>query len=272
PRGVFAAAATPLREDLAIDLPKLAEHCRWLLGPGGCDGVNLLGTTGEATSFPVEQRLAAMTEVAKSGLAMERVMVGTGAAALADAERLTAAARDLGFAGALLLPPFYYKGIDADSLIGYVAQLIGGLGAAGLRIYLYHIPQNSGVPWPIEVVERLHRDHPEVVIGLKDSAGDLAYTRELARRLPRLDVFPRPGGSLAEARPAPFAGCISAPTNVTGPPARLAWREPESAAGKQALAEAVAIREALAKLPLVAAVKAALGELRADPAWRRLHP
>ena len=45
------------------------------------------------------------------------------------------------------------------------------LGTAGLRIYLYHIPQNSGVPWPVEVVERLHRDHPEVVIGLKVQNG-----------------------------------------------------------------------------------------------------
>jgi 4-hydroxy-tetrahydrodipicolinate synthase len=272
PRGVFAAAATPLREDLAIDLPKLAEHCRWLLGAGGCDGVNLLGTTGEATSFSVEQRLAAMTGVAKAGLPMARFMVGTGAAALDDAARLTAAARDLGFAGALLLPPFYYKGIDADSLAGYVGALIERLGAPGLRLYLYHIPQNSGVPWPVEVVERLHRAHPEVVVGLKDSAGDMAYAREVARRLPGFDVFPGSEGTLGEAKASGFAGCISATTNVSGPLARLAWREPESAAGKQALADALAIRETLAKLPLVAAVKATLAELRGDPAWRRLHP
>jgi 4-hydroxy-tetrahydrodipicolinate synthase len=271
-KGVIAAAATPLREDFTIDHDKLASHCAWLLAAGGCDGVNLLGTTGEATSFSVEQRLAAMTAVAKAGVPLDRMMVGTGAAALADALRLTAAARDLGFAGALLLPPFYYKGIDNDSLAGYVATVIGRLGRQGLKLYLYHIPQNTGVPYPVEVVERLHRDHPEVVIGLKDSAGDIAYAREVARRVPGFDVFPSSEASLGEAKASGFVGCISATTNVNGPLAQTAWREPESAAGRQALADAVAIREALGKQPLVASVKATLAELRGDPAWRRLCP
>src|SRR5262249_29372915 len=123
--GVIAAAATPLRDDLSIDHAKLVAHCRWLLGDGGCDAVNLLGTTGEATSFSVEQRLAAMRAVAEAGLPMHRFMVGTGASALEDAVRLTLAAKAFGFAGALLLPPFYYKGIDDESLAAYVDTVIG---------------------------------------------------------------------------------------------------------------------------------------------------
>ena len=75
--GIFAAAATPLKADLGIDTERLIRHCRWLLNEGGCDGVNLLGTTGEATSFSVVQRLDAMRAVAGSGLPMERFMVGT---------------------------------------------------------------------------------------------------------------------------------------------------------------------------------------------------
>ena len=69
--GIFAAAATPLKPDLSIDTIRLIAHCRWLLNEGGCDGVNLLGTTGEATSFSVEQRLDAMRAVAESGLPMD---------------------------------------------------------------------------------------------------------------------------------------------------------------------------------------------------------
>jgi 4-hydroxy-tetrahydrodipicolinate synthase len=156
-QGVIAAAATPLGPDLAIDLERLVAHCRWLLGEGGCDGINLLGTTGEATSFPVEARLAAMKAIARSGLPLDRFMVGTGAAALDDAVRLTAEAKSLGFAGALLLPPFYYKGIDADGLVAYVEAVIAKVGPAGLALYLYHFPQNSGVPYTIEVVTRLRK-------------------------------------------------------------------------------------------------------------------
>src|SRR5262245_48220295 len=107
--GILAAAATPLRKDCSIDLQGLIRHGRKLLGPGACDGFVLFGTTGEATSFSVAQRLAAMNALAASDLPLDRILVGTGASALADAVRLTRAARDRGFAGALLLPPFYYK-------------------------------------------------------------------------------------------------------------------------------------------------------------------
>ncbi len=51
-RGVIAAAATPLNADFSIDTERLIEHCRALFAEG-CDGINLLGTTGEATSFSV---------------------------------------------------------------------------------------------------------------------------------------------------------------------------------------------------------------------------
>lgn len=271
-KGVIAAAATPLHPDFSIDHDKLVAHCRWLLGDGGCNGVNLLGTTGEATSFSVEQRLAAMKAVATAGLPLPQIMVGTGAAALQDTLALTAAARDLGFAGALLLPPFYFKGIDPRALADFVATVIRRLGGSGLRLYLYHIPQNTGVPYPIEVVERLHTEHPDVVVGLKDSAGDLAFSRELTRRLPAFHVFPGSEASLAESRRSGFAGCISATTNITGPLAQVGWRDPDSAGGRQAIADAAAIRDVLSKLPLVCSVKSALADLRADPSWALTSP
>jgi 4-hydroxy-tetrahydrodipicolinate synthase len=270
--GVIAATVSPLRDDLSIDHDRLIAHCRWLLEPGRCNGINLLGTTGEATSFSREQRLAAMRAMAASGLPLDRMMVGTGAAALHDAAVLTALARDLGFAGALLLPPFYYKGIDAESLIAYVEMLIARAGAEGLRLYLYHIPQNTGVPYPIDAVARLRDRHPDTVIGLKDSAGDLAYSRELARRLPGFDVFPGSEGSLAEARASGFAGCISATTNVTGTLAQTVWRQPDTEEGRRATAQAVAIREALARYPLVSSVKWALSDMKGDPAFEQPHP
>jgi 4-hydroxy-tetrahydrodipicolinate synthase len=269
--GVIAAAATPIREDRSIDLEKLVAHCRRLLD-NGCDGINLLGTTGEATSFSVEQRLEAMAAVARSGLPLDRFMVGTGAAALADAIRLTAAARDHGFAGALLLPPFYYKGIDRDGLVGYVEAVIAGAGPNGLRLYLYHFPQLSGVPYTADVVEHLRRAHPGQVLGLKDSSGDLDYSADLARRLPGFAVFPSSEASLGRADELGFAGCISATVNVNAPLAGRAWRERRTKAGSAALEAAGAVREALGKVPLVAAVKWALATLSGDDGWRRLVP
>ena len=271
-RGVIAAAATPLKEDFSIDLDRLVAHCRYLLEEGGCDGINLLGTTGEATSFSVERRIAAMRAVAGSGLPLARFMVGTGAAALDDAVRLTAEAKELGFAGALLLPPFYYKGIEADALVAFVSAVIGRVGREGLPLYLYHFPANSGVPFAPDVVARLRDAFPDALKGLKDSTGDLDYSGGLASALPGFDVFPSAEAAIGRAAELGLAGCISATANVTGLFAQAAWSgktDGERAAG---LAEAVRIRAEIARFPLVAAVKETLAILSGDAAWRRLVP
>jgi 4-hydroxy-tetrahydrodipicolinate synthase len=270
-QGVIAAATTPLWDDLSIDLDGLVHHCRRLLDDG-CDGINLLGTTGEATSFSLEQRIAAMRAVADSGLPLDRFMVGTGAAALDDAVRLTAEAKVLGYAGALLLPPFYYKGIDAEGLTGYVETLIHRVGGDGLRLYLYHFPANSGVPYSVDVVARLRDTWPNVVLGLKDSSGDLDYAADLVRTLPGFAVFPSAEASLGKAGQLGFAGCISATANVTGPFAQAAWSGASEALKSEGLAAAVEIRAAIAKFPLVASVKATLGFISGQARWNRLMP
>src|SRR3954465_885178 len=239
--GVIAAAATPVGAEGEIDHERLVKHCEWLLEAGGCDAVNLLGTTGEATSFSLKQRLAAMSHLSKSGLAMSRFMVGTGAAAIADAIALTKAADDLGFAGALLVPPFYYKGISEDAVVDYVQRLIDEASLRRAKLYLYQIPQFSGVPYSIGVVERLAQKNTDVLRGVKDSSGDLSYSKELARRLPDIDVFPSSEGTLSSADEHGFAGCISATTNVNGATtnvngalAQEAWRSKGTDAGRQA--------------------------------------
>ncbi|HVJ53524.1 MAG TPA: dihydrodipicolinate synthase family protein [Aliidongia sp.] len=270
-KGIIAAAATPLHADFTIDHDKLVGHCRRLLDRG-CNGINLLGTTGEATSFSVAERLAAMQAVAKSGLPLDRFLVGTGAAALADAVALTGAARELGFAGALLLPPFYYKGIDDGSLAGFVETVIDRVGPRGLRLYLYHFPQNSGVPYPPAVVERLHRAHPDQLLGVKDSSGDLPYARGLAKSLPDLDVFPSAEGALATAKEDGFAGCISATANITVEFAARGWATLGTPEGAEAIREAAAIRAALTATPVISATKWALSDLYRDESWRRLAP
>lgn len=271
-KGVIAAAATPLKNDRSIDLDHLVRHCAWLLDKGGCDGINLLGTTGEATSFSAEQRIAAMRAVAASGLPLTRFMVGTGAAAFDDACRLTAEAKSLGFAGALLLPPFYYKGIDAEALTGYVTALIGRVGAEGLPLYLYHFPANSGVPYTADAVARLRDTFPAVLKGLKDSSGDLDYSAGLAKSLPGFDVFPSAEASIGRAAELGFAGCISATANVTGAFAQRGFTGGSASERAEGLAEAVRIRAEISKFPLVAAVKEALALLTGEGVWRQLMP
>jgi 4-hydroxy-tetrahydrodipicolinate synthase len=269
PRGVIAATATPVDADFRPDPVRLVRHCRALFD-GGCDAINLLGTTGEATAFSVEQRLAVMHAIAAEGLPLARFMVGTGVAALDETVRLTRAACELGFAGQLILPPFYYPDVSDDGLVAYVDALVARVGHPALAIYLYHIPQNTKVPWPLAVVARLRERHGATVVGLKDSAGDLAYARAVAAALPGFDVFPSSEGALVSATADGFAGCISATVNVTAREAHAAWSGQGTPAGALAVKKAAELRAIVAGYPLVAAVKAVLAAQYGDDAWARV--
>jgi 4-hydroxy-tetrahydrodipicolinate synthase len=269
PRGVIAATATPLHGDDSPDLPRLLAHCRALLD-SGCDAINLLGTTGEATAFSVGQRLAVMRAVAESHLPLDRFMVGTGVCALEETVRLTRAACELGFAGALVLPPFYYPDVPDDGLVAYVDELVRRVAHPRLAIYLYHIPQNTKLPWPAEVVIRLRERHGATLAGLKDSAGDLAYARSIVKAVGDFDVFPSSEASLGSAAADGFAGCISATTNLTAPYAQAAWAAQGTPAGAAAVRKAADLRALMAAHPLVAAVKAALAGHYRDASWARV--
>src|SRR3954466_2667109 len=146
--GVIAAIATAVDAQGKPDAERSLALARYLLD-NGCDGLNVLGTTGEATSFSLAQRMGMMSAYAEAGLPLERLMVGTGAAALADAVALSRHAAELGFAGALVLPPFYYKGVPDDGLFAFITALVEGTKQQPVPIYLYHFPANSGLPWPV---------------------------------------------------------------------------------------------------------------------------
>ncbi len=259
-RGVVAAIATPITPDRAPDIARFLKLARYLLA-NGCDGLNVLGTTGEATSFSRDQRFAVMRAAAKE-LDVSRMMVGTGAASLDDAIALTREAGQLGFGGALILPPFYYKGVAEDGVFACIAAIVAATSAAPAPIYLYHYPALSGVPYTPELVGRLIRAFPTRMAGLKDSSGDLPYERLLAGRHPAFAVFPANEATLIEGRTGVFAGCISATANLNADLCARAWRDGDAGA----LDRAMRIRKLFDGKPLVAGVKAGLAAIHADPA------
>ena len=265
--GVIAAIATAVDAKGEPDAGRSTALARFLLD-NGCDGLNVLGTTGEATSFSLAQRQRMMRAYAEAGLPMERLMVGTGAAALADAVALTSTAADLGFAGALVLPPFYYKGVPDDGLVAYVGALVTATASRPIPIYLYHFPALSGVPWHVKLIRRLIGEFGTRIAGLKDSSGDMPFAREAASIANTFKVFPSTEAALPEAREGPFAGCISATANLNADLCARAYRSGDAAA----LSEAVAIRKLFDGKPLVPGVKALLAHIHDDPQWARVQP
>ena len=265
--GVIAAVATPVEPTGDPDLARATKLARFLLD-NGCDGLNVLGTTGEATSFSLAQRQRVMIAYRDAGLPLDRLMVGTGAAAVADAVALTRHAAELGFAGALVLPPFYYKGVPDDGLAAYVAMIVAATAAKPIPIYLYHFPQQSGLHWHAKLIRRLLDAHGSRLVGLKDSSGDMAYAREAAAISRDFKVFPSTEAVLLEARAGAFAGCISATANLNPDLCQRAWSRGDATA----LDAAVTIRKLFDGRPLVPGVKALLAHIHGDPALARVMP
>lgn len=265
--GVIAAVATPIDESGMPDLMRATDLARHLLD-NGCDGLNVLGSTGEATSFSRDERMTVMDAYKKNGLPLDRLMVGTGAASVSDAIALTRHAAKLGFAGALVLPPFYYKGVPDDGLAAYIEALVNATAETAIPIYLYHYPALSGLPWHVTLIKRLRESFPSRIVGLKDSSGDMTFARSAAAISPEFAVFPSTEAVLIEARQGAFAGCISATANLNSDLCARAWRDGDAAA----LDAAVAIRKLFDGRPLVSGVKTLLAHIHGDPALARVRP
>lgn len=265
--GVIAAIATPIDENGAPDLKRAVSLARYLLD-NGCDGLNVLGTTGEATSLSVDERKGVMSAYKANGLPTHRLMVGTGAASVTDAVALTRHAADLGFGGALVLPPFYYKGVPDDGLVAYVETLVKATEQKPIPIYLYHFPAMSGLPWHVALIRRLLDSYSSRIVGLKDSSGDMAYARSAAAISKDFAVFPSTEACLLDARRGDFAGCISATANLNADLCARAWSEGDTAA----LEAAVTIRKLFDGKPLVPGVKALLAHIHGDAGLARVRP
>jgi 4-hydroxy-tetrahydrodipicolinate synthase len=149
-----------------------------------------------------------------------------------------------------------------------VDAIIKATSAKPIPIYLYHFPQQSGLPWPVKLIRRLLDAFGARIVGLKDSSGDMAYAREAATISPAFKVFPSTEAVLLEARTGAFAGCISATANLNADLCGRAW----TSGDRSAFDAAVSIRKLFDGKPLVSGVKALLAHIHADPAWARVIP
>src|SRR5215207_117296 len=274
PKGVLAAALTPMDRDLAPDHRAFAAHCLRLLA-AGCHGLAVFGTTGEGTSLSTDERLAALEALVENGVSGEVLLPGTGSCALTDTVRLSRAALEVGAAGVLVLPPFYYKDTGDDGLFRFFAEVVERVGDDRLRLYLYHIPQMTGVDLGLPLISRLIDSYPGVIVGTKDSSGDRERIMTLCREFPDFSVLAGTETLLLETLRGGGAGCISATVNVTS---RLARRVHDAhASGNDYEAEALQerltqVRGSIEAYPVIPALKQLMASLTGDERWRNIRP
>lgn len=270
--GVMAAGLTAFNDDLSVDTDLTLEHTKWLL-ESGADGVLLFGTTGEANSLSLEERLIFLDRLEASGLPMDRLMIGTGCCALPDTVALTKKSLEIGIESVLMLPPFYYKNPSDEGLYTHFARTFEAVGNDAMKVYLYHFPQMSAVPFSHELIGRMLKDFPGTVCGVKDSSGDFENMKAMAEKFDGFDVFAGTERYLLDVLKAGGVGTITATGNVT-----VAGCAKVYGAWKAGSGDAEALQEQLTRerltlqnYPAAAALKELLARESGKAGWRNVR-
>lgn len=189
------------------------------LADGGVDGVLVLGSAGEFPHLRVEERLEFMRFYAEYAGGRLELLAGTGCACYEDTLRLSRAAADLGYVGAMVIGPYYY-GQTQEQLFQYYHRLAEEL--EGRPLYLYNYPPRSGHSLAPETVARLAETH-ENIVGLKDSVSEPGHTNLVLRAVEGrpFTVYSGFDDQLLGNVAAGGAGCIGALSNV----APEIWRD-----------------------------------------------
>ncbi|HMY99751.1 MAG TPA: dihydrodipicolinate synthase family protein [Burkholderiaceae bacterium] len=277
-KGIWPAMMTPLQADGRIDGGRFVAHGQRLLA-SGCGGLTPFGTTGEFASFSVEERIEGVEALVAGGIPAERLIVSTCAAALADVETLTRHARDLGAHGCLMLPPFYFKGIGDAGVLASFRQVIervwGGnalVGAGGLRLYPYNIPQLSGAQLSHAVIRTLLQDYPQVIAGIKDSQCDRAYSLSLAEAfMPPLPIYVGNELDLRVLGRRGSQGAISGLANFMPRVVRQLVLDPDGAGTDAAEARVTTLLQRVGGYALLPALKGLMAAASGDAAWLRVR-
>jgi 4-hydroxy-tetrahydrodipicolinate synthase len=267
-QGLWCATLTPLGHDGAIDHARLAAHARALFAQG-VDGVAPFGTTGEGPSFSIAERRAGLDALLAAGIPASRLVAATGCAAFADAVALTRHAVQVGCSRCLVLPPFFFKDLSDEAVYRYFAALIDAVADARLSLYLYHIPQFSGVAIPPAVVAKLAADFPRVVAGVKDSGGDFTHTKALLAQAPQLAILVGHEPDLPRLMRAGGAGTICGVAN-TFPRLVAPLLKPEVT--REDEHRLAAFVDVIFRFPFLPAFKAIRAAQTDDAAWRTLRP
>jgi 4-hydroxy-tetrahydrodipicolinate synthase len=265
-RGFWVASATPLATNGSVDSAKLAAHAKRLFSKS-VDGIVLFGTTGEGTSFNVAERVAAIEAVLKAGVPAERIGVGGGFPAISDSIALTRAVLGLGLRHVLVLPPYFDRSVTAEGIEDAFAAIIDGVADDRLRVYLYHIPQVSGVAIPTTVAANLRKRYGRVVAGLKDSSGDFKQFQAFRAAAPELAITVGNETDIARAIAGGGAGTICGMANIA-PELVKAMID-----GKDVEARMQAAVDIVVKSPsFLATLKAILAAQTGDAGWLRVRP
>ncbi len=184
--GLMAAQVTPFTPDgRAVDVDWIGPHVDWMRTMG-ITGILTLGTNGEGPSVGLQERTRVVQAVkeASRGIGGGLVVVaGATCPSLADTIQAANDALDAGADAVALLPPYFFKNVDARGMIAWYSAVIDAIPSEG-RALLYNMPAQAGIDIPDDVLRGVLERHPEQLMGIKDSSGDAERTQRYLALVP----------------------------------------------------------------------------------------
>ena len=213
-KGIYAASLSVLDKNLALDVKNTIKHAENVIEMG-CHGVVFFGSTGQSQLISLSEKIQLINQLPNSRY-KDKFIIGTGLNSLVDTISLMKIAKSMNFDTFLIMPPAYYKYSDegAYSFYSDVIQRV-----PDCKIILYNFEKLSGYKFSVQIIEKLVKDFPEQIVGVKDSTYNLYETI----KIPNFLIFPGSETKLLKGLELGNSGIISATCNVTANLARKVY-------------------------------------------------
>ena len=215
-KGIYAASMSVFNDDLSLDIDSTINHSEKVITEG-CHGAVIFGSTGMAQLISSNEKKKLIDKLNESKF-KNNIIIGTGENALNENIEIMKHALKNKIDRFLLMPPAYYKYSD-EGAYSFYANVIQRI--PDCKIILYNFEKLSGYAFSLEIVERLVKDFPDQIVGIKDSTYNL-YDKI---KIPNFLIFPGSEVKLLKGLELGNSGIISAICNVTGALARKVFED-----------------------------------------------
>ena len=213
-KGIYAASMTIINEELSVNVESTIKHAERLI-KDGCHGCVLFGSTGQAQLISSNEKKKLIDKISTSQF-KNHFLIGTGENALNENVQLIKHSINNGIDKFLLMPPAYYKYKD-DGVYAFYANIVQRVPES--KIILYNFEKLSGYKFNINIIEKLVKDFPKQILGVKDSSYNLYETL----KIPNFLIFPGSEVKLLKGLELGNSGIISAVCNITAALARKVY-------------------------------------------------
>jgi 4-hydroxy-tetrahydrodipicolinate synthase len=240
--GVYAATLSLLNKDLTLNVEKTIEHLEMAID-NGCHGAAIFGSTGQAQLISVAEKINFLNKLSTNKY-KDKCIIGTGLNSLGEIINLMRVAISLNFEKFLIMPPAYYKYSDED-VFNFYSKIVESVPKA--KIILYNFEKLSGYKFSVECIEKLVKNFPEQIIGVKDSS----YNLFEKLKLDNFSVMPGSESKLLKGLELGCSGIITATCNATSQMARKVYEDFKNGKEQEVNSKLCDVRDEFEKYNLI---------------------